>query len=54
VHFQQDDLILNHNVDRVTYIKDSIPFLKLFIGYRFGAPKAVLNTANDINEKIKF
>ncbi|MFB9051916.1 DUF4421 domain-containing protein [Formosa undariae] len=45
-------LILNHNTDRSSYIKDNIPFFQAFIGYRFKAPRKVVNTANHFNEKI--
>jgi hypothetical protein len=45
-------LVLNHNVDRSSYIKDNIPYLQLFIGYRFKAPKFVLKTADNVNNKL--
>jgi hypothetical protein len=45
-------LILNHNFDRSTYIEDDIPYLQLFIGYRFDAPKFMVRAGNDINDKI--
>lgn len=47
-------LILNHNSDRNTYIKDSIPYFELFIGYRFNAPKSVLKAADDVNKSLGF
>jgi hypothetical protein len=45
-------LILNHNSDRSTYIKDNIPTLELFIGYRFNAPKSFIKLADAINKSI--
>jgi hypothetical protein len=45
-------LILNHNFDRSTYISDDIPYLQIFFGYRFNAPKFMIKTAQDLNEKI--
>ncbi|MDO6759816.1 DUF4421 family protein [Tamlana sp. 2_MG-2023] len=47
-------LILNHNTDRSSYIKDDIPYLQFFIGYRFNAPKKIVNKADEINKKIGF
>ncbi|MBU2949774.1 DUF4421 domain-containing protein [Tamlana agarivorans] len=47
-------LILNHNSDRSSYIKDDIPYLQVFIGYRFNAPKKMVNKADEINKKISF
>jgi len=47
-------LVLNHNFDRATYIEDDIPYLQIFIGYRFDAPKIMVRTGNDINDKIRF
>ncbi|KAB1066855.1 DUF4421 domain-containing protein [Tamlana haliotis] len=45
-------LILNHNSDRSSYIKDDIPYLQVFIGYRFNAPKKLVDKADRINGKI--
>lgn len=45
-------LVLNHNADRTTYIKDNIPYFELFIGYRFKAPKKLVAKANTIDEKL--
>ncbi|CDF81143.1 conserved hypothetical protein (DUF4421) [Formosa agariphila KMM 3901] len=45
-------LILNHNSDRSSYVKDNIPFFQAYIGYRFKAPRKIVHTANDINDKI--
>ena len=45
-------LVLNHNSDRTTYIKDDIPYFEVFIGYRFKAPKKLVNKANVIDEKL--
>lgn len=49
---QYSYLILNHNTDRVTYTEDNIPYFQAFIGYRFSAPKKVLDISDDVNEKI--
>lgn len=46
-------LIINHDFDRTTYVKDNIPYFQIFVGYRFKAPKKLVRTANSINEKIK-
>lgn len=45
-------LILNHNADRSSYIKDSIPYFEIFLGYRFNAPKFVLKIADKVNKAI--
>jgi len=45
-------LVLNHNVDRSSYIKDNIPYFQLFIGYRFNAPKFALKAADDVNDEL--
>lgn len=45
-------LILNHNTDRSSYIKDAIPFFQIFAGYRFKAPKKMVLKADEINEKL--
>jgi len=45
-------LVLNHNSDRSSYIKDNIPTLELFFGYRFGAPKSILKLAEHINSTL--
>ncbi len=45
-------LVLNHNVDRSSYIKDNIPYFQLFVGYRFNAPKFVLKAADDVNDEL--
>lgn len=42
-------LMLNHNADRSTYIKDSIPTLEVFVGYRFNAPKSFVKAADKVN-----
>ena len=46
-------LILNHNTDRSSYVKDGIPFFELFLGYRFKAPKKLVQKADNFNEKLK-
>lgn len=46
-------LIINHDFDRSTYVKDNIPYFQIFVGYRFKAPKKLVKTADSINEKIK-
>ena len=45
--------ILNHNSDRSTYVKDNIPYLEAFLGYRFKAPKKFVRKADKIQDKIK-
>jgi hypothetical protein len=45
-------LVLNHNSDRSSYIKDSIPTLEIFFGYRFGAPKSILKLAEKVNTTL--
>lgn len=45
-------LILNHNSDRNTYIKDSIPYFEIFLGYRFNAPKSLLRATDKINNSL--
>lgn len=45
-------LVLNHSFDRTTYVQDDIPYLQFFIGYRFNAPKFMIKTGNDVNEKL--
>jgi len=45
-------LVLNHNADRTSYIRDNIPYFELFIGYRFKAPKKLVIKANTIDEKL--
>jgi len=45
-------LVLNHDVDRSSYIKDNIPYFQLFVGYRFNAPKFVLKAADDVNDEL--
>ncbi len=46
-------LVLNHNTDRSTYIKDNIPFFQIFIGYRFKAAEKLIRKADKINDKLK-
>jgi len=46
-------LILNHNTDRETYVKDDIPFFQIFLGYRFKAPKKLVYKTEELNKKIK-
>ena len=46
-------LILNHNSDSSSYIKDGIPYLQFFLGYRFKAPQKLVRKADKINEKLK-
>jgi len=45
-------LVLNHNSDRTSYVKDNIPTLELFFGYRFGAPKSILKLAENVNTTL--
>ena len=45
-------LILNHNTDRSSYVKDHIPYLQLFIGYRFKASKKWIKFADSLEEKV--
>ncbi|WP_157962195.1 DUF4421 family protein [Winogradskyella aurantiaca] len=45
-------LILNHNFDRSTYVQDDIPYLQVFIGYRFKAPRFMVKTGDDFNKKL--
>lgn len=45
-------LILNHNTDRSSYVKDHIPYLQVFIGYRFKAPKKWVQFADSLEEKV--
>lgn len=45
-------LVLNHNSDRTTYIKDDIPFFQVFVGYRFKASKKLIKKADQIDEKL--
>jgi hypothetical protein len=45
-------LILNHNSDRNTYIKDNIPYFEIFLGYRFNAPKSLMRTSDKINNNL--
>ena len=47
-------LVLNHNSDRSSYIKDSIPTLEIFFGYRFGAPKSIVKLAEKVNTALGF
>ncbi|QYA24949.1 DUF4421 domain-containing protein [Gramella sp. MT6] len=49
---QYSYLILNHNTDRTTYTEDNIPYFEAFIGYRFKAPKKILDISDDVNKKI--
>lgn len=49
---QYSYLILNHNTDRSTYTEDNIPYFEAFIGYRFKAPKKILDISDDVNKKI--
>jgi len=46
-------LILNHNTDRETYVKDDIPFFQIFLGYRFKAPQKLVYKTEELNKKIK-
>ena len=46
-------LSLNHNADSASQVIDNIPFFNIFVGYRFKAPKQIINTAESINEKLK-
>ncbi|MGS2741319.1 DUF4421 domain-containing protein [Sinomicrobium sp. M5D2P17] len=46
-------LFLNHSTDHSTYIKDNIPFLQIFIGYRFKASEKLVRKADKINDKLK-
>lgn len=46
-------LILNHNTDRSSYVKDGIPFFQIFLGYRFKAPKKLVYKTDAINKKLK-
>lgn len=45
-------LILNYNSDRSAYVKDNIPYLQVFIGYRFKASRKWVNKADTFNKKI--
>jgi hypothetical protein len=45
-------LILNHNSDRNSYVKDQIPYFELFLGYRFKTPKSVIRTADKVNKAL--
>lgn len=50
-------LILNHSADRTSRIKDNIPYFQIFVGYRFKAPKSLVQFADKmqgkLNEKIE-
>lgn len=45
-------LILNHNTDRSSYVNDHIPFLQIFVGYRFKAPKSWIEFADKLQDKV--
>lgn len=45
-------LVLNHNTDRSSYINDAIPLFQVFAGYRFKAPKKLVQKTDAINKKI--
>lgn len=45
-------LVLNHNSDSSTYLNDNIPFLQFFVGYRFKAPRTLVNKADEVNKKL--
>ena len=46
-------LIINHDFDRESYVKDNIPYFQIFAGYRFKAPKKLVETADSVNNKLK-
>ncbi|WP_136482544.1 DUF4421 family protein [Cognatitamlana onchidii] len=45
-------LVLNHNTDRQTYVKDNIPYFEIFVGYRFKAPRKLIYKADIIDDKL--
>lgn len=49
-HFRY--LVLNHNTDRSTRTVDNIPYLQLFVGYRFNAPKKWVRKIEEIENNV--
>ncbi|MCF1420998.1 MULTISPECIES: DUF4421 domain-containing protein [Mangrovimonas] len=45
-------LILNHAADRTSRIKDNIPYFQIFVGYRFKAPKSLVQFADKMQGKL--
>ncbi|MBP1838526.1 DUF4421 family protein [Formosa algae] len=45
-------LFLNHSTSRSYYVTDTIPYLQVFVGYRFKAPQKVIETADEFNDKL--
>lgn len=46
-------LIINHDFDRESYVKDNIPYFEIFVGYRFKSSKKLVQTADSVNKKLK-
>ncbi|WP_169815713.1 DUF4421 family protein [Pseudotamlana agarivorans] len=51
---QYNYLILNYNSDASSYVKDNIPFMQFFVGYRFKASRKMVNKADSVNKKLHF
>jgi hypothetical protein len=49
---QYNYLVLDHNTDRSSYINDDITYFEIFIGYRFKAPKKLVQKTDALNKKI--
>lgn len=45
-------LILNHAADRTSRVTDNIPYFQIFVGYRFKAPKSMVEFADKMQSKL--
>lgn len=45
-------LILNHDADRSSRVADNIPYFQIFVGYRFKAPKSLVEFADKMQNKL--
>lgn len=45
-------LILNHDADRSSRVVDNIPYFQIFVGYRFKAPKSLVEFADKMQNKL--
>jgi hypothetical protein len=45
-------LILNHDADRSSRVEDNIPYFQIFVGYRFKAPKSLVEFADKLQNKL--
>ena len=47
-------IVFDHHIDRISRQDDEISFLEFYIGYRFKAPKKLIDFADEFNKKHNF